>query len=96
MAKMSKQDIFEMEGNWRTLMREQNRHMAVAKLAEGIKNGSYLDLWGPSMIATTLWSEGDEEAKELARSLLPFWYYKVENQKNPDAQFAFAAFAAER
>ena len=94
MAKMNKQDIFEMEGNWRTLIRPEHA-TSIAKLAEGIVAGSYTDLWGPSMVATTLWAEGDETSQQQARALFPFLVKQSAGSTNPDSLFAFAALAAE-
>ena len=95
MSKMNKQDIFDMEGNWRTLMRPEHRNLSITKLAEGIVAGTYTDLWGPSMIATNLWAEGDDVSRQQARSLFPFLVQQSMKSSNPDSQFAFASLAAD-
>lgn len=93
MQRMLGQDIFEMEGNWRTLMRPEHRQLAVSMLAQGIKDGSYTDLWGPTMIAHSLWEENNQSSRQLSRSLLPFLVLQSNRNRNPDAILAFTGVA---
>jgi hypothetical protein len=82
-----------MDANIATLMKEEQLPSAVSRMAHAMKEGTYTDLYGPSMMMSQMLRDGGPTMTAYAKALLPFVMHASAKNTNAEDLYTFAYIA---